>query len=183
MRERSFAYTRTVVCAYANGCEKASRSLRKSALIPVSLFRVPFLQLAKRQQQFCNPLLCFAHPGRYALACALLEGEAEGAVAAVAAFFGQLLGKDGLSGSDELLVAADEVVDSQVVDISVVRDALTGEIQAEIGTVGVNGHCQLLNGQVVLQVEFGLHAVNSQPSLDLGDVEFGDGRLKVEVEV
>ena len=66
-----------------------------------------------------------AHPGRDALAGALREGAAEGAVAAEAALLSQLLGTDGLSGSVSLLVAADEVVDAQVVDIDVVSDALT----------------------------------------------------------
>ena len=100
-----------------------------------------------------------AHPGSYALARALLEGQAEGAITAVTAFAGQLLGDDGLSGSSGLLVAADEVVDAQIVDISVVCDALTGEILAEIEAVGANGLCQLLNGKVVLQVELCTNAV------------------------
>ena len=84
------------------------------------------------------------HPDGYALACTLLEGKAEGAVAAETAFLGQFLGDDGLFGSGNLLVAADEVVDAQVIDIAVVGDALTGEIQAEVGTVGANGLGQLL---------------------------------------
>ena len=68
---------------------------------------------------------CFAHPSRYALTCTLLEGEAEGAVATVATVAGQLLGDDGLSGSSKFLVAADEVVDAQIINIGIVSDALT----------------------------------------------------------
>ena len=72
------------------------------------------------------------HPGSCALAHTLREGAAEGSVAAEAAFLCQFLSDDGLSCCGEFLVAADEVVDAQVVDISVVGDALTREILAEI---------------------------------------------------
>ena len=95
----------------------------------------------------------FVHPGGYSLTHALLESEAEGAVATVTAFAGQLLDREGLSGNGDLLVAADEVVDTQIVDIGIVGDALTGEILAEIRAVGANGLGQLLQGQVVLQVK------------------------------
>ena len=78
------------------------------------------------------------------MACALLEGKAEGAVAAVATIAGQLLGEDGLPSSEELLVATDEVVDAQIVDIGIVGNALTGEIQTEIEAVGANRLGQLL---------------------------------------
>jgi len=67
----------------------------------------------------------FAHPGGYGLTHALGEGTAEGAVAAEAAILSQLLGTSGLSVSGGTLVEADEMVDAQVVDISVVGDALT----------------------------------------------------------
>ena len=43
VRERSFAYTRKVVWAYANGCEKASRSLHKGAAHLFRLLRAPRL--------------------------------------------------------------------------------------------------------------------------------------------
>ena len=111
------------------------------------------------------------HPRGDALAGALLEGEAEGAVAAVAAFAGQLLGYDGHSGSDDLLVAADEVVDAQVIDIGVVGDALTGEELAEVEAVGANGLGQLLQREVVLQVKLRGDAVLCQLSFDLGEVD------------
>ena len=111
------------------------------------------------------------HPRGDALAGALLEGEAEGAVAAVAAFAGQLLGYDGHSGSDDLLVATDEVVDAQVIDIGVVGDALTGEELAEVEAVGANGLGQLLQREVVLQVKLRGDAVLCQLSFDLGEVD------------
>ena len=94
--------------------------------------------------------LSHVHPSRHTLACALLEGEAEGAVAAVTTFAGQLLGNDGLPGSGELFAAVDEMVDAQIVDIGIIGDALTGEILAEIGAVSAYSLCQLLKGQVVL---------------------------------
>ena len=95
-----------------------------------------------------NGKIVRAHPCRYILADALLEGEAEGAIAAVAAFAGQLLGDDGLSGSSKLLVAADKVVDAQVIDIDIIRDALPREVLAEVVAVGANGLGQLLQGEV-----------------------------------
>ena len=114
------------------------------------------------------------HPGSDGLAYALLEGQAERAVAAVAAFAGQLLGSDGLSGCSKLLVAADEVVDTQVVDIGIVRDALPREILAEVVAVGANLLRQLLQGEVVLQVELCGYAMLFQQLLDLCDVDVGD---------
>ena len=80
-----------------------------------------------------------AHPDGHALASALFESEAEGAVAAVTAFVGQLLGDDGLAGSCEFLVAGNEVVDAQIVDIGIIGDTLTGEILTEIVTVCAYG--------------------------------------------
>ena len=111
------------------------------------------------------------YPCGYGFACALLESQAEGAVAAVTAFAGQLLGDDGLSGSGELLVAADEMVDAQIVDIDIIRDTLTREILAEILAVGANGLSQLLKAQVLLQVELCVHAAFFQQLLDLGEVD------------
>ena len=115
----------------------------------------------------------FSHPSSDRLPYALLKGKAEGAVAAVATFVGQLLGDDGLSGSGKLLVALDEVVDALIVDIGIIGDALTGEILAEIVTVGANGLCQLLQGQVMLQVELGGDAVLAQQLFYLGEVDRG----------
>ena len=57
----------------------------------------------------------FAHPGGDALVHALLEGGAEGAIAAVATLLGELLGDDGLLCSGKLAVAGYEVTDAKVV--------------------------------------------------------------------
>ena len=95
-------------------------------------------------------IACVAHPGRYSLAHAMLKGEAEGAVTPVAALVGQLLGNDGLPGCDSLVIESYEVIDAEIVDISIVSSTLTGEILAEIIAVGANGLSQLLKGQVVL---------------------------------
>ena len=43
VRKRSFAYTRKVVWAYANGYAKASRSLRKGIAALLRLLRAPRL--------------------------------------------------------------------------------------------------------------------------------------------
>jgi hypothetical protein len=60
------------------------------------------------------------------------------------------------------------VVDAQIVDIGVVRDALTGEILAEIVAVGTNGLRQLLQRKVVLQVKLGSIAMLFQQEARLG---------------
>ena len=69
------------------------------------------------------------------------------------------------------MVAADEVVDAQVVDIGVVGDALAGEILAEIEAVGANSLSQLVQRQVMLQVELRGGTVLCQLSFDLGEVD------------
>ena len=74
----------------------------------------------------------FAHPSLYSLSHALLKGEAEGAVTAVAAVAGQLLGSEGLLGLDGLVIGADKVIDAEVVNIGIVSDARTGERAAEL---------------------------------------------------
>ena len=99
------------------------------------------------------------HPGRYGLAHALLEGEAEGAVAAVAAVDGQLLGREGALGGDSLVIEADEMTDAQIVDIGIVGGILMGEILAEIGAVGTDGLGKLGDGEFVPQVELGVHTM------------------------
>ena len=69
----------------------------------------------------------------------------------------------------------DEVVDTQIVDIDIIGDALTREILAEIRAVGANGLGQLLQGEVVLQVKLRVDATLGQQSLDLGDVDIAKG--------
>ena len=111
------------------------------------------------------------------MAHTLLKNNTKGAVAAVTAFAGKLLRGEGLLSAGNLLVAADEVVDAQVIDIAVVGDALTGEIQAEVGTVGANGLGQLLQREVVLQVKLCFYAVHLQHLLEMREYLTAIGRL------
>ena len=99
------------------------------------------------------------HPDCHGLPHALLEGEAEGAVAPVAAVVSQLFGGEGTLGSDSLTIETDEMINAQVVDIGIVCRFLTGEILAKIETVGTNGLCKLGDGQVVLQVELRVNTI------------------------
>ena len=100
--------------------------------------------------------LLLGDPVFYALAGALLEGYAEGAVAAVATAVGQLLGLDGLAlgGGRRLAAELYEIIDAQRVDVGIVGSALAREIHAEIGAVGAQGLSQLHRRKVGLQVEF-----------------------------
>ena len=100
-----------------------------------------------------------AHPCCHRLSHALLEGEAEGAVASVTAVAGQLLGCEGALGGDGIAVEMDEVIDAQIVDVGIVGGVLAGEILAKIETVGTNGLCKLGDGQVVLQVELRVNTI------------------------
>ena len=84
---------------------------------------------------------------------ALLEGAAEGAVAAEAAFLGQLLGGDGTTVGNRLAIECDEMLDAQGVDVGVVVHALTGEILAEIKAVNANLSGESGNINVMLQIE------------------------------
>ena len=68
------------------------------------------------------------------------------------------------------MVAADEVVDAQVVDVSIVSDALTGEILAEIGAVGADGLRQLIERDVVIQVNLRGHTLFFQLLFDIVEV-------------
>ena len=99
------------------------------------------------------------HPGSHRLARPALKGIAEGVVASVTTLAGQLLGGDGASGSMCLVIEIDEVIDSQIVDISIVVHALTGEILAEIEAIGSNSLGQLYKGEVVLQIELRVYAI------------------------
>ena len=89
----------------------------------------------------------------------LLEGTVERAVAAEATFKGQLLNGHGLVRGGTLLAETDEVADAQVVDISVVSDALQGEVLAQVRAVDANQRGQLREGEVVLQIELRLLAM------------------------
>ena len=115
-----------------------------------------------------------AHPRGDALPHALLKGVAEGAVAAVAAVVGQLLGGERLARGDGLMVAADEVLDAQAVDVGIVCEPLLGEESAQVGVVGADSLGELRQGEVVLQVELCGYAMLFQQLLDLCDVDVGD---------
>ena len=71
----------------------------------------------------------------------------------------QLLGGEWTMSSDSFMVEADEVVDAQPVDISIVCRALTGEILAEIVTVDADSLGELLKGQVIEQEKLCVYAV------------------------
>lgn len=114
---------------------------------------------------------CVVHPGCHALVGALQEGTTEGPVAAEATLVSQLLGTDRLSGSNARLVAPDEMVDAKVVDVSIIGNALTGEILAEVVAVGVDSLGQLFTGDVVLQVELRGFAAFAQQLANLFDVD------------
>ena len=46
-------------------------------------------------------------------------------------------------GSDSLVVELDKVLDTQTIDIGIICHALTGEMLAQIETVGSNSLCKL----------------------------------------
>ena len=66
-----------------------------------------------------------AHPSCHRLPHALLEGQTEGAVTAVATFTSKLLGGKVATGSGGLVIEADEVLNAQIVDISIVSHVLS----------------------------------------------------------
>ena len=72
---------------------------------------------------------------------------------------GQLLGGDGAMSGNGLTIETDEMGDAEMVYISIVGDAMTGEILAEVCAVGANRLGKLEEGQVVLQVEPGVYAI------------------------
>ena len=71
-------------------------------------------------------------PVFYALAGALPEGYAEGAVAAVTTAGSKMLGRDGLARGYGLAVETYKVIDAQHVDIGIVSGALASKILAEV---------------------------------------------------
>ena len=91
-----------------------------------------------------------AHPGCHGLSHSLLEGKAEGAVAPIAAVAGQVLGCDGLPRFSRLAIETHKVLDTQTIDIGIIRDALLGKIGTQIGAVGTDGRGKLLQREVVL---------------------------------
>ena len=98
-------------------------------------------------------------PCIHGLPHALFEGEIEGAVTPVAAVVSQLLNGEVAVGSNCFTIEADKMIDAEIVDIGIISYSNTGEILAEIVTVGANGCCELLQGEVVLQVELRFYAM------------------------
>lgn len=96
------------------------------------------------------PLVVVRIPCCHTLSYALFEGEAEGAVASVAAVVGKLLDSEGLLRLDGVVVAAEEMVDAKVVNIGIVVESLVRKILTEIVAVSANGLGKLQKGQVVL---------------------------------
>ena len=92
------------------------------------------------------------HPCGDGLAVELFEGRGEGAVAAESALLGKVSGGDGKIRTDTFLIAPHEVVNAQAIDISIVSDALLGEIVTQIGAVGADGQGELLQSDVVPQI-------------------------------
>ena len=71
----------------------------------------------------------------------------------------QLLDGERALGGNSLAIESDEMIDTQIVDISIIIHALAGEILTQIESVGTNGLGKLDNGQVVLQVELRVYAI------------------------
>ena len=71
----------------------------------------------------------------------------------------QLLDGERALGGNSLAIESDEMIDTQIVDISIIIHALAGEILTQIESVGTNGLGKLDDGQVVLQVELRVYAI------------------------
>ena len=99
------------------------------------------------------------HPRCHTLPHALLKGEAEGAVTTVATGAGELLSSEVTLRRNSLLIEPNEMIDTQIVDIDVERQAQAREILAEIGTIGAKHHGQLMKGEVVLHIQLRVHTL------------------------
>ena len=81
---------------------------------------------------------------------ALLEGSIKGTVTTETTLVSHLSDRYRLTSSDSLMVEVDKVLDAQSVDVGIVSDTLTGEMLAQIETVGSNSLSKLWEGNVVL---------------------------------
>ena len=61
------------------------------------------------------------------------------------------------------MVEIDKMLNAQTVDIGIVSQALTGEMLAQIETVGSNSSCELGKSKVVLQIELWFLAMLLHP--------------------
>ena len=84
---------------------------------------------------------------------ALLEGSIKCTVTSETTLVSQLSDRYSLMGSVCLMVKFYKVLDAQSVDVGIVSHALTGEMLAQIETVGSNRLSKLGEGDVVLQIE------------------------------
>ena len=66
---------------------------------------------------------------------------------------GELCGNGRTIGFDAIAVETHKVVDTQAIDIGVIRDALLGKIGTQIGAVGTDSRSKLLQREVVSQIE------------------------------
>jgi hypothetical protein len=83
------------------------------------------------------------YPGSHRLSRLALNDTTKSTVTAVATLLSQLLGTEVALFSNSLMIEVDKVMDAQIVDIGIIGHALTGEILAEIVTVGTNGLSEL----------------------------------------
>ena len=102
-------------------------------------------------------LLCgnlVTYPFRCVHSHYFLEGNVECIVTTETTLESQLLNHYWLMVSDCLVVEVDEVLDAQTVDVAIVSHTQTGEMLAQIETVGANQVGKLGNGNVVLQIKW-----------------------------
>lgn len=90
------------------------------------------------------------HPCCQRGTCETLESNTEGAVAAEAALFAQVLRCTRTVGGNGFAIKAHEMFDAQAVNISAVRNALLYEICTQVGAVRADGGSELLQCKVVL---------------------------------
>ena len=64
-----------------------------------------------------------------------------------------------LMGNDCLMVEFNKMLDAQSVDVGIVSRVLIGEMLAQIKTIGSNNMSKLGKGNVVLQIELRLLAI------------------------
>ena len=116
------------------------------------------------------PKLLTFHPLCDGVTSVFLEGVAEGAIAVEPTLLGQCHSCDCTRRITVLKIQPHEVFDTQAVDIGIISNTLLGEMATEIGAVGADGHRQLLQGQVVLEIESCRLAMLFQQSANITDV-------------
>lgn len=89
-----------------------------------------------------QPLICF-HPGSHRQSRFALEGTAKGVITAETTLLSQLLSGERAMSFNSIAIETGEVIDSQIVNIGIVSQTLTGEILAEIETIGADGFGKL----------------------------------------